>query len=208
MPPEPAVKRCIAFFDGQNLFHNAKQAFGYTYPNYDPLVLASNVCVAQGWTLAQARFYTGIPDAADNVFWHAFWVAKLAKLGHQGVHVFSRRLRYRLKQFTAPDGTPFTVRVGEEKGIDVRIAIDVISLARRNANDVALIFSQDQDLSEAADEIRVIAHEQGRWIKIASAFPEGAGTRNRRGINGADWMRIDKPTYDAAIDPFDHRPQP
>ena len=33
--------------------------------------------------------------------------------------------------------------------------------------EVALVFSQDQDLSEVADEIRVIAREQSRWIKIA-----------------------------------------
>jgi hypothetical protein len=26
---EPPVKRAIAFFDGQNLFHAAKRAFGY-----------------------------------------------------------------------------------------------------------------------------------------------------------------------------------
>jgi hypothetical protein len=32
---EPPVKRAIAFFDGQNLFHHAKAAFGYTYPNFD-----------------------------------------------------------------------------------------------------------------------------------------------------------------------------
>lgn len=31
---EPQVKRTIAFFDGQNLFHAAKEAFGYPYPNY------------------------------------------------------------------------------------------------------------------------------------------------------------------------------
>ena len=35
MPPEPAVKQAIAFVDGQNLFFAARQAFGYTYPDYD-----------------------------------------------------------------------------------------------------------------------------------------------------------------------------
>ena len=27
MPPEPAVKRAIAFIDGQNLFHAARESF-------------------------------------------------------------------------------------------------------------------------------------------------------------------------------------
>jgi len=41
MPVEPAVKRTVAFFDGQNLYHHARAAFGYSYPNYSPLALAS-----------------------------------------------------------------------------------------------------------------------------------------------------------------------
>ena len=40
MAPEPAVKRTVAFVDGQNLFFAARQAFGYTYPNYDFPALA------------------------------------------------------------------------------------------------------------------------------------------------------------------------
>jgi hypothetical protein len=31
MPTEPTPKRTIVFFDGQNLFHAAKEAFGYKY---------------------------------------------------------------------------------------------------------------------------------------------------------------------------------
>jgi hypothetical protein len=33
MPAEPSVKRAFAFLDGQNLFHAAKEALGYGYPN-------------------------------------------------------------------------------------------------------------------------------------------------------------------------------
>ena len=113
-------------------------------------------------------------------------------------------LRYRNKTLTLPDGSTHSLRIGEEKGIDVRIAIDVIRLAHRREYDVALIFSQDQDVSEAADEIREIAHEQNRWLKIASAFPVGPGS-NRRGINKTDWIAMDKATYDACLDPRDYR---
>ena len=97
--------------------------------------------------------------------------------------------------------------VAEEKGIDVRIALDVIRTARQNDFDVAVIFSQDQDFSELADEIRALAHEQGRWIKIASAFPTSPTSKNKRGINGTDWIKIDRATYDACIDPKDYRPK-
>ena len=35
MDGEPPIKRAVAFVDGQNLFHAAREAFGYTYPNYN-----------------------------------------------------------------------------------------------------------------------------------------------------------------------------
>ena len=99
-----------------------------------------------------------------------------------------------------------TQLAGEDKGIDVRIALDVIRMAHRGEFDVALILSQDQDLAEAADEIRVIARER-RWIKVASAFPDSPTRRNRRGIDKTDWIRIDRNAYDACIDRRDYRPK-
>lgn len=206
MPPQPAVKRAVAFVDGQNLFHAAREAFGYTYPNYDVSALSLAVCKAQTWNLKQVRFYTGIPDPTDNPFWNSFWSAKLAHMGRQGVHVFSRALRYRNRAVKLPDGTTYTFLVGEEKGIDVRLAVDVIRLAHRQEYDVAVVFSQDQDLSEVAEEIRAIAREQNRWIKVACAFPLSPTTHNRRGINKTDWITIDRNTYDTCIDRRDYRP--
>lgn len=128
-------------------------------------------------------------------------------MGRQGVQVFSRSLRYRNKTITLPGGTTHTFLAGEEKGIDVRIALDVIRMAHRNEYDVAVILSQDQDLSEVVEEIRVIAWEQGRWIKLACAFPFSPTTRNRRGIEKTDWIRIDRATYDACLDRRDYRPK-
>jgi uncharacterized LabA/DUF88 family protein len=204
---EPHPKRACAFFDGQNLFHQAKDTFGYHYPNYDPILLANHICNSQGWNLAQTRFYTGVPDASDNKFWNHFWTAKLLQLSRQGVHSFSRPLRYRNKSVVFPDGTQHTFLTGDEKGIDVRIALDIISLAHSKEYDVALIFSQDQDLSEVANEIRIIAKAQSRWIKIASAFPVSPTARNRRGINNTDWIKIDRQTYDTCLDPRNYRPK-
>jgi hypothetical protein len=107
-------------------------------------------------------------------------------LGRQGVVVYSRPLRYRNRRVRLPDGSEHTYLAGEEKGIDVRIALDVVRMAHRKEYDVVLIFSQDQDLSEVAEELRTIAREQDRWLKIASAFPLSPTSRNRRGINKTD----------------------
>lgn len=154
----------------------------------------ATVCQSQGWTLNKLFFYTGIPAPADKRKWHEFWARKLAVMARQGVEVYSRSLRYRNQSVTLPDGTSHTFLAGSEKGVDVRLALDVTGAARRNELDVALVFSQDQDLSEAADEIRAIAQEQDRWIKIACGFPSSPTSRNRRGINKTDWIRIDKAT--------------
>ena len=104
-----------------------------------------------------------------------------------------------------PDGSTFTFLHGEEKGIDVRIALDVIGMAVRNEYDVAIVFSQDQDLSEVADEIRVIARQQNRWIRMACAYPVSPTISNKRGINGTQWIKIDRRTYDACLDIKDYR---
>ena len=191
--------------DGQNLFHAAREAFGHSYPNYDVSALAKRVCARQGWDLTQVRFYTGIPDSRDNPKWHFFWARKLAAMGRRGVFVYSRPLRYGNRTVSLPDGTQRTFMVGEEKGIDVRIALDVIALAHRREYDVALVMSQDQDLSEAADEIRRIAREQRRWIKIACAFPMSPTSPNRRGTNKTDWIRISREVYDQCLDRRDYR---
>jgi uncharacterized LabA/DUF88 family protein len=202
---EPSIKRTIVFVDGQSLYFAAKEAFGYHYPNYDPKLLAEKICLSKGWTLSEIHFYTGIPDPHDNLFWHTFWVNKLTRMGQDGIIIFSRPLRYRNEEVKLPNGRIYTCLVGKEKGIDVRIAIDVIRLARESTYDISLIFSQDQDLSEVADEVRVIANQQNRWIKIASAFPESPTYDNKRGIDKADWIKIDKATYDSCIDPNDYR---
>lgn len=205
MAQEPAEKRAIAFIDGQNLYHGAREAFGYTFPNYDVKTLSERICAQQGWTLREVRFYTGVPDATDDPTWNQFWSAKLLMMSRQGVVTYSRSLRYRNRQVKLPDGKKHAFLAGEEKGIDVRIALDVIRLAHRGEYDVAVVFSQDQDLSEVASEVRVIAQEQGRWIKMASAFAISPASRNRRGIEKTDWIRIERAMYDACIDPRDYR---
>jgi uncharacterized LabA/DUF88 family protein len=202
---EPAIKRAIAFIDGQNLFHHSRAAFGYFYPNYDIRKLVDRVASDHQWNLVGICFYTGVPDEADDPRWNRFWTNKLAAMGRQGIKVFSRSLRYRNKVVKLPDGSSHTFLHGEEKGVDVRIALDVIGKAVRDEYDVAIVFSQDQDLSEVADEIRVIAHQQNRWIQMACAYPVSPTIVNKRGINGTEWIKIDRQTYDACVDPKDYR---
>ena len=198
-PSSPAERFAIAFVDGQNLYHCAKEAFGYEHPNYDVGKLAAAVCLASGWKLTQVRFYTGVPPKERNRWWHEYWARKKTRMVRSRVEVYTRPLRYSSELLE--DGT--TTYVPREKGIDVRIAIDMLTLGIKKAYDVALVFSQDQDLAEVAKELRDLAGRQQRWIKMASAYPVGPGTDNARGINGTDWIKINRETYDACLDPAD-----
>ena len=203
---EPAIKRTVVFIDGQNLYRSAKEAFGYFFPNYDVKLLSEKICSSQGWHLTGIYFYTGIPDSQDNAFWHNFWSKKLSYMGRLGIKIFSRSLRYHNQDFTCLSCNKIhTSLVGHEKGVDVRITLDVIRLAHEKKYDIAVILSQDQDLSEVADEVRRISIEQNRWIKVASAFPISPTSKNTKGINKTDWIMIDRQIYDSCIDPNDYR---
>ena len=208
MPAEPGFKRAVAFFDGQNLFHAARAVFGSTYPDYDPTAIAGAVCRIKGWGLVQARFYTSVPSERVDPFWQAFWTAKLEAMRRRGVHVSWRELHYHTEWVTLPDGGTVHVRCGREKGIDVRIALDMVRLALSDGYDVALLFSQDQDLAEAAAEVREISSAQQRWIKVASAYPWSASFQHTRGVNGTEWVRMEEETYAACVDHRDYRPHP
>ena len=204
---EPPVKRAVSFFDGQNLFRSAMAAFGHYHPNYDPRKLSDAVCRARGWQNHGVRFYTGVPDANRSPMWYGYWQNRFLAMRRAGVSVTSRPLRYDIENETLPDGTIRERVIGQqEKGIDLRIGLDVVRMARLGQLDVAIIFSQDQDLAEVADEIRYIARSENRWLKIMSAFPVNPTGARQRGINRTDWFKMDQSFYDACLDPWDYRP--
>jgi uncharacterized LabA/DUF88 family protein len=232
--------RAVFFFDGQNLFHAAKELFGYAEANYDPVALSRRLCERENWELGQVRFYTGTPRQDENPTGFRFWNAKLQSLRNNGAYIFQRPLRYRSKSFTLPlgrrtshnasiylpngealipgeslqvrgghelpEGTRLSVRVGEEKGIDVRLALDLIGLTLSRAFDVAVLFTQDQDQTEAVREAKTIAKGQSRFIRLYSAFPSADGTG--RGVEETQWIRIDRETYDSCLDRRDCRDAP
>ena len=56
----------------------------------------------------------------------------------------SRPLRYRVETVRLPDGSVHEVPVDREKGVDLRLGLDVVRMARNAEIDVAIMFSQDQ----------------------------------------------------------------
>lgn len=118
-------------FDGQNLYHGVRNAWApkphtsgspYGYPSYDVEKLAlALVARVPERTLTQIRFYTNPRQGAEAAFWHRFWNNKLRYLAARGVYVYRGRVN--------PGG--------QEKGVDVSLAIDLIHLTHEQRYDVA-----------------------------------------------------------------------
>jgi len=199
------MNQAIAFFDGQNLFKAAKESFGTKHPDYNPKELARYVCSKKGYTLKQIRFYTGIPEPKDNFYLNAFWRNKLNQMKRDGIYTFHRMVRYSEVEITLTTGETHVIMKGREKGIDVRIALDMVRLATEREYDIAFIFSQDQDFYEAVKDIKIIAEQQKREIKLISVFPNSPLSKNDRGIYLTDWIKITQDEYQKCIDVREYR---
>lgn len=188
--------RPVVFIDGQNLFHLARNAWAaatgvkrYTWPSYDVQKLSQELTdKVPERTLAEIRFYTGVPDLASKPFWHGFWTKKLRVLTNQGIIVYKGRINN-----------------GQEKGVDVKLALDVVQLTHENRYDCAIVVSQDWDFGPAISLAKVIANNQSRTVIFESAFAFDTNNTAPRGIPGTRWVHIDKTLYDACYDPRDYR---
>ena len=194
--------RTVVFFDGQNLYHGVRDAWAptphvpgsvYGYPSYDVEKLAAALVQrVPGRKLEQIRFYTGVPSphrGPDEKFWHGFWGNKLRYLGARGIYVYRGRVN--------PGG--------QEKGVDVSLAIDLIRMTYEQRYEEAIIVSQDWDFGPAVGLAKEIAKTQKRYLHFESAFVVGGNATYDRGVPGTFWSPIDKAMYDACIDPTDYR---
>lgn len=118
---------------------------------------------------------------ADAKFrnWFSNWLDKLP-----GVHTVLLERQKKRNHITCPDchsevptcpSCGHDLRGTEEKGVDTRIATDLISLAWSNGYDVAIIVSADRDFVPVADFL------QSKGIKVIhGAFPPAGSQLSQR----------------------------
>ncbi len=193
MTHDPVRKRAVAFIDGSNTRLAARKAFGEAYAIFNPLALAICVCETHGYKLAGVRFYLGVPDLRVTEDGHYAWMKRCARWRRQGVTVFTRVLRM------DEEG------IAREKGIDVRLALDAVDQLRRDPFDVALLFSQDQDFSELADELKRIATELNRELEVTSVYPWSERLQPASGIRGTVALPVSKGEFARALDDAQNR---
>ncbi len=97
------------------------------------------------------------------------------------------------------------LRRGREKGIDLRIGLDMLRLARHGEYDVAVLVSQDTDLNQAVDELMDLRRELDRWLVVENAFPYSttSGRPKFRLRSCARWHVIDEATFQRIRDDTD-----
>lgn len=159
------VTRVAVFFDWQNCYRSARDAFGSgTNGNVNPYQLARYLALSRppgagAGDLQTVEIYSGIPsqrrDAASYAArrrQHAAWTRQSAV-----VRVHTRTLVYR----------PNPV----EKGIDVAIAIDLVRhVVFQRTCDVAILISADTDLLPA---LELIVEEHGDHAIEVAAWDGG-----------------------------------
>ena len=95
---------------------------------------------------------------------------------------------------------------GQEKGADVRIALDTTQLILDRVSDIATIFSTDQDFKQIRPTASNIVQKIGTIFRIKSAFPRTA-EYNIRGIDGTDWIKFGMETYHRSFDTQNYWPR-
>lgn len=187
--------KAIVLIDGQNLLKTAAEYHGSgALWRWHP-ALSRKVSSAEGKfngslspTLYGDSYVGSIPGNARLLG------RKIFQFERDGAPVEWRQLRY---DAHAPNG--------REKGIDVRIALDLVRAAMMMPHSNLILFSQDSDLKEAVDEVKSAPMGARRAGRIYSAFPvsDDPAKKFRGGIIGTDWLRITRAELDACADPVE-----
>ena len=198
-------KSAIFYFDAQNFYKRARTTFsGIKYPNFNPVALSHLVAQQYSLEIQKIKFYTGIPPKKRNLHWNQFWSKKLALMGkNKKVTIFTRKTQLREKIIIV-EGKEHQITFDVEKGIDARMTIDIVRDALRQESKAIVIFSEDQDLSEAINELKIIAKSQNRYINIFSATPHSPSQYGKP-IYGSKHIKISEADYNQCIDNRDYR---
>lgn len=190
VPPRPKPTRVVLFIDGQNLYNRCKDHFGW--PWADPILLGEALVRADqakygadSHVLSGVRFYTGIHDPNRRPVDHGKMQRRLQAYEARGIYTVAVPVAYKRQ------GLRWRAR---EKGVDVRIAIDLLRLAQKGLYDVAIVVSEDSDLNEAIRDVYEL-RDYERWIAVENALPYSRKGRRPKWLAAHRKRRIDAPRF-------------
>ena len=204
--PQAAATRLVVFLDYQNVYSGAREAFhpyraSYTEGQVDPVKLADMIA-SRGIgsrELTEVRVYRGRPDSTRDPRGYGANLRQCTAWECQDptrVRVIPRILRY-------PKNWP--AEPAQEKGIDVALAIDVVTMAIRDEYDVAVVMSTDTDLKPALEAVTSLRGNPYPRCEVA-AWSSPHGYSRRLSIASkrlwCHWLSEDD--YRAVADPTDY----
>ncbi len=146
------AKRVMIFIDGSNLYHHLQKNFGRANLNFRKFSLK---LAGPDRDLIRTYYYNCPVDQSDPQAYKAQqrFFENLYK---------TQDLEVRLGRLQAKsDGRKI------EKGIDVKLAIDMITKAYKNQYDVAILISGDADFVEVIKEVK----DQAKHVELV-VFPQ------------------------------------
>ena len=148
----------VLFLDEKNVYRDARRAFfqptdlaetiHHTCGQFRPIDLAQLICsrlpygTKEKRELREVRLYTGRPSPSYEPKSYGPHMKQCLSWEAAGVTVIHRPLRY------LSGGPP-----GEQKGVDVALAVDFVIMGVEGKYDIGIIFSTDTDLRPALEFI-------------------------------------------------------
>lgn len=170
-------EKAIVFIDGNNFYHNINlmnrvKSMGIKAGHIDYLKLSEAVCSFFGVTRNKTRYYNSVPNVEDGkeMYWkHMNFLEELGKLPRFDVII--RKLQRSSTQEILQEKRAIISNLGlcekckplvetncsdcigniktREKGIDVKIAIDMVEYAVKDKCDCIILISGDADFIPA-----------------------------------------------------------
>ena len=141
------MDRVAVFIDGSNFYNKLKDVGIRHTPKFDYRGLAE--WLAHGRTLTYCGYYIGVVRAKPGD-------AKAEAMKNQQVNLFNN-LQSKRQRITVQQGYIMENHgVYHEKGVDVKVAVDMLTGAYEGNYDTAILLSSDTDLIPVIQKVRVL----------------------------------------------------
>lgn len=191
------LRRFVLFVDYQNAYMQARRCFAaqharYPVGQFQPVAVGELIAARLGVDLGQVRVYRGLPHPRyDRRSFTAADRQINAWLRDPRTAVVTRPLRYR-------GALP-----PEEKGIDVRLAVDFVAMALRGEYDLGVLLSHDTDLVPAVEAVLELA--PAVLIQVAAWAPASRRVNRLRIPGRSLWcQKLSAADYAAVADARDY----
>lgn len=179
-----------------------------------PLLLAR--ALAGNDDLVEVRYATGIPQAEVDPHRFASQRRRHDLMVATDVVVLEKPLRYRwewsirdrdLGRADEHQGEVSKARVksryrGQEKGVDVWLALDVLVMCARDDLDCVIVASADSDLDMVRDYLRMVAGNENTKVVQARVINDTHELRQSAGWDAT--VAIDRKIFELSRDDFDY----